>query len=461
MLFRTNRRHDGFLQTALLGGYCCIDVDVAVVGGGGSGGYAAVKLRENYGKKIVVIEKQNQLGGHAQSWYDPVTGKAYNYGVDAFTNITVSLDFFRQLKVPIGPLQFVPGEKLYVNFEDGKTLDYTPPTAKEASDAMGNYREQWLKYTDILLPTSDHFHRGDKVPSDLLQPWYDFARKYKAEAASPSIWETVVVDLNTALMIDVWKAWNPSVGSFQPASGDNTEIWQKAAKLLGKDVLYESEVVSARRTNSGVKLEVRDKNGHITKVNAKRLLITIGPETINPKYFDLNSEELEVFHSAAGNRYFTGIVSHPSLPAAGITNVVPAAVNVNYLAYPSVPFQAYFQYKGNSSTGPIHRALAVVPRETSLKDAQDLIRKTVQNLIDAGTIPTGNSSDLDFRTFSDHGLLYRHWSADQLRNGIFARANALQGQRSTWYTGAFWMNNDCVMLWNTTNAILKEMLKDI
>ncbi|KAF5660295.1 hypothetical protein FDENT_13769 [Fusarium denticulatum] len=424
-----------FLLSAVIAIAQAIDVDVAVVGGGGSGGYAAVQLRENYSKKVVVIEKKKQLGGHAQSWCDPITGKAYNYGVDAFTNITVSIDFFRQLKVPIGPVQSVPAENLYVDFKDGRTVDYTPPTAKAAADGMGNYH--------------------------LLLPWYEFARKYKAEAASPSIWETVVVDLNTALMIDVWKAWNPSVGSFQPTSGDNTEIWQKASKLLGKDVLYESEVIFAKRTKSRVKLEVRDKNGHITKINAKRLLITIGPETINPKDFDLSSEEVEVFHSAAGNRYFTGIVSHPSLPAAGITNVVPATVNENYLAYPTVPFQAYFQYKGNSSTGPIHRALTVIPRDSSIEDAKDLIRKSLQNLIDAGTIPAGNSTDLDFRTFSDHGILYRRWSTDQLRGGIFARANALQGQRSTWYTGAFWMNNDCVMLWNTTNAILKEMLKDI
>ncbi|KAF5568749.1 amine oxidase [Fusarium napiforme] len=245
-----------------------IAVDVAIVGGGGSGGYAAVQLRENYGKKIVVIEKQKKLGGHAESC------------------------------------------------------------------------DQWLKYTDILLPTSKQFPRGDKVPSDLLLSWYDFVRKYKTEAASPSLWETVVVDLNTALMIDVWKAWNPSVNSFQPAPGDNTEIWQKAAKLLGKDVLYESEVVSTKRTKSGVKLDVRDKDGHITKISAKRLLITIGPETINPNYFDLSSEEVETFHSAAGNRYFTGIASHPSLPAAGITNVVPAAIKGNYLACPTVPFQA-------------------------------------------------------------------------------------------------------------------------
>lgn len=49
------------LFPALIAVAQAIDVDVAVVGGGGSGGYAAVQLRENYGKKIVVIEKQKQL----------------------------------------------------------------------------------------------------------------------------------------------------------------------------------------------------------------------------------------------------------------------------------------------------------------------------------------------------------------------------------------------------------------
>src|SRR6478735_626626 len=49
------------LFLAVIAAVQAIDVDVAVVGGGGSGGYAAVQLRENYGKKIVVIEKQKQL----------------------------------------------------------------------------------------------------------------------------------------------------------------------------------------------------------------------------------------------------------------------------------------------------------------------------------------------------------------------------------------------------------------
>lgn len=38
-----------------------IDIDVAIIGGGASGAYAAVRLREDFGKNIVVVEKQDRL----------------------------------------------------------------------------------------------------------------------------------------------------------------------------------------------------------------------------------------------------------------------------------------------------------------------------------------------------------------------------------------------------------------
>jgi succinate dehydrogenase/fumarate reductase flavoprotein subunit len=37
------------------------EVDVVIVGGGATGAYAAVRLREDYGKSVLVIEKQNRL----------------------------------------------------------------------------------------------------------------------------------------------------------------------------------------------------------------------------------------------------------------------------------------------------------------------------------------------------------------------------------------------------------------
>jgi len=37
------------------------EVDVAIVGGGATGAYAAVRLREDYGKSVLVIEKEDKL----------------------------------------------------------------------------------------------------------------------------------------------------------------------------------------------------------------------------------------------------------------------------------------------------------------------------------------------------------------------------------------------------------------
>ena len=37
------------------------EVDVLIVGGGATGSYAAVRLREDYGKSVLVVEKSNRL----------------------------------------------------------------------------------------------------------------------------------------------------------------------------------------------------------------------------------------------------------------------------------------------------------------------------------------------------------------------------------------------------------------
>lgn len=59
----------GFLSILALELYPClgqsstdtIDVDVAIVGGGAAGSYAAVRLREDFNKTVVVIEKAARL----------------------------------------------------------------------------------------------------------------------------------------------------------------------------------------------------------------------------------------------------------------------------------------------------------------------------------------------------------------------------------------------------------------
>lgn len=404
-------------------------------------------------------------GGHTNTWHDPVTKTPYDYGVQVFTNLTASRDFFERFNIPVGPPQFSQSQTLYADFATGKAIDYTPPSDAEVADALTRWREQWLKYQDLLLPTSSNFPTGDDIPEDLLLTWNEFARKYDVEAVSPSIFNIVVVDLEAALMIDIWKAYagptRATVPDLQPISGDNSEVYDKAAQLLGTDVLYESQVISTKRSNDGVQLLVKGKDGNTTEINAKRLLITVGPETLNQTVFDLDDEEVDIFSSTFGNRCYTGVVSHPSLPEKVVQNTAPGAVAADYLDFPSVPALSSFNYLGNSSTGPIYRTVLIVPRDMEFEQAKSLVRSSLQNLIDAGTIPAGDVEQVDFKAFEDHGALYRQWTADQLRGGIVSRANRLQGLRSTWYTGAFWMNNDSGMLWNITNSIIPRVLEGI
>jgi predicted NAD/FAD-binding protein len=59
--------------------------DVAVIGGGSTGTYAAVNL-QNLGKSIILVEKENVLGGHTNTYIDQGTGIAVDYGLQAFWN---------------------------------------------------------------------------------------------------------------------------------------------------------------------------------------------------------------------------------------------------------------------------------------------------------------------------------------------------------------------------------------
>ncbi|OHE96494.1 hypothetical protein CORC01_08257 [Colletotrichum orchidophilum] len=439
-------------------GSTVFDTDVVIIGGGGSGAYAAVRLREDFGKQILVVEKTSRLGGHTQTWYDPATNKPFNYGVEAFTNISASVNFFARFNVSVKRPEWGQAQRLYADFRNGEVLNYTTPSSDDVTSAMAKYGEQWNRYADLLLPTSFGFPTGDDIPVDLLLPWNEFAKKYHLEAVSPTIWSTVGVDLTKALMIDVWKSYYPTVTGFAPASGDNSEIWHRVEELLGKDVMYESQVISTERSDNGVRLRVMGRDGAISQINAKRLLISIGPETMAKEVFSLDDHEVEVLSSTSGNRYYTGLVSHPSLPPQVIVNTAPEGVGANYLAYPATPYLASFLYKGNSSAGPIYRSLVIASKETGFEDAKSIVRNSLQKLMDAGTVVQGDVSKIDFKTFDDHGMLYRRWDAEQLRGGIVSQANALQGLRSTWYTGAYWMNNNAAMLWNTTDAILPKML---
>ena len=101
-----------------------IERDVCIIGGGSSGTYAAVRLLQNE-KSVVLIEKQDRLGGHVNTYIDPTIGISFDYGVTFWDNITVVLDYASFLNISLATFPLLGNGQIvseYANFATGSSV---------------------------------------------------------------------------------------------------------------------------------------------------------------------------------------------------------------------------------------------------------------------------------------------------------------------------------------------------
>jgi hypothetical protein len=119
-----------------------IQRDVAIIGGGAGGTYAAINLKD-LEKSIVLVERLSRLGGHVNTYQDAATGIFVDYGVQAYENITGAQAFFDRFDVPVVPYVPSSAHTVYVDFTSGQTLanfvpgDELHPVYSAASEVSG------------------------------------------------------------------------------------------------------------------------------------------------------------------------------------------------------------------------------------------------------------------------------------------------------------------------------------
>jgi hypothetical protein len=428
-----------------------IERDVCVIGGGSSGTFTAVQLRDA-GKSVVVLERKQRLGGHTETYVDPATGIPTDIGVVVLHGIPAVMNYFARFNVPLIqlPADAFGGPNANFDFRTGQLQNFTPPSQAVVSQALGTYFGylQQLKATYFDLDSS--FNLPNPVPPDLTMKFSDFVTKYSLGGVVNSAFQfgQGIGDLLNMPTVYVLKLFSSQVlsslfaGSFFACPLGNSTIYEKATQFLADDVLFGSDVVAVLRDKNGVTVHVDTPEGrHV--IRAKKLVVTCPPTLDNLYSFDLDQLEASTFGRFRPNFYYTGVLELEGVPAGlSVTNSdahslynlpqLPGIYGINPTRVPGL-WNVKF-----GSTIPL-----------SDFEVKTAIVSQIHRLSDA-TYFLSRPRVLDIATFSAHAPFELHVRADEIAQGFYGTLSSLQGRNHTYYNGAAFQVHDSSLIWQYT-----------
>ncbi|KAK0391595.1 hypothetical protein NLU13_1095 [Sarocladium strictum] len=445
----------------------CIDVDVAIIGGGSAGIHAAISLKDA-GANVVVIEKKSQIGGHAETYVNPQNNVKANIGVVIFQDTPIVQNYFDRLKVPstkVNTSALSLGEHKSYDFKLGIPVPAQTPQQQAASQqAIGAAMQAYMAN---VLPKYPWIDQGwfipQPVPEELTLPFGQFAQKYGFAALLPVIsqFNWYPGNITTIPALYGIKSWGPGLinsflnGFIVPTSGDTRSIYNAAAAELGNSVLLNSTVVHVDRHDHGVKLVVKQQNQKAKKINARKLIIAV-PQTIeNIGSYDLSEGERSLFSKFSALTYMAGVANIPGLNVS-LTNVgalTPANV-------PLIPGSN--AYNAFGSPGQFLLGVAFDRADTTDEDSKAVIRRELATLAKVGAVPADAAAKVTFPYLSNHAPFNLRVSSQDIAAGFYKKLLSLEGSRNTYWTGAAFAghNSGVIWAWNE-GTMLPQIKKDL
>ncbi|KAJ5177207.1 uncharacterized protein N7482_003084 [Penicillium canariense] len=426
--------------------------DVCILGGGATGTYAAVQLREQ-GHSVALIEKKDRLGGHAETLYLD-NGEYVNYGVEGYFNNDITKNFFDQLDVNYEAL--LPGSILIenVNFNTGKRV--LPGNGILGTVAGAALYRAAIEQFDYLA--SGAYYLPDEVPEVLLRPFREFVDTHALQGAMDVIFmfaENVGDILNAPLLYVIQNFGITHIdallegGYIRPKNGTN-ELFSKAAKYIDEqNIFYGTTVSQVKRNSSGVEMVVQIADGTRKLIKAKKLLVTFPPTLSALSGFDLRTEESSLFSKWNHKNYYAAAITNTGLPdGVNIANTNPENQPGSL---PLPPFQWQLEYSGVPG---YFMTKIVAEGNFTAEDAKALIVSDLKRMNQTGTFSTKEPEIAAFASHSPETLIV---STGDIKDGFYRKLYALQGQQSTYYTGYTFCTDYSTPLWNYTGSVLDMM----
>ncbi|KAJ7025906.1 hypothetical protein C8F04DRAFT_126065 [Mycena alexandri] len=461
----------GFLGHAYTSTLPTVTTDVVIIGGGSAGIYTAIQLQRQ-GKSVFVVEKEDVLGGHTNTFHVPGTNTTFDYGVVSFANISVVNEYFADLGVALRLFDVgVGGTTEYAKLNGGDAAATTTvPSSVSWSNAtnvglaLQGYLAQSTKYAPFL---TNGFDLPDPVPEELLLPWGAFARKHSIEAFDYTVFslaqgagnmlaQPALYVLKYFALYDVQMLAGIKPGFLTTAAHNNHALYDAALARLqaganGSAVALSSNVTRITRSASSVSVSVSTPGGAST-VHAKELVIAIPPTLPNLMSLGLDLTPTERALSAQFNNsyYWDMVIAGTGIP----DNLFISAVD--FAAPDAIPAQPGLYGVGSGVDG---LALGYFGSAHYMSDAQVKAATVAAlgRLARANGWGNGTFAPV-FVAFHSHAPFLLTVDVEAVRTGFYRRLNALQGVKRTWWTGAAWQTQDSSLIWNFTEAVVLPRL---
>lgn len=446
------------------------NVDVAIIGGGAAGTYAAVRLSEDFNISIVVIEPKDHLGGSVSTYLVPETNTTVEFGVQTYLPYNPANDFFTRFNIITQPFSARRLSSWTIDIETGAQLkDYVAPSLNATNAALERWYALIEKYESYLEPGYWGFPFPGQIPDDFLIAFVDFVKLHDLEAAVPRIVTISGVGtggLSKLITLDVMQAFGPSItrsaidNTFIIPKDSNSLLYERALATLGERVLLSSTVQSVSRNWTSSQLTVLQGTKQIT-INTKRILFTapLSISALSP--YQLDAKEKSIFSELPQAGQIIALAKIPCLPENFTINFVPkSVVPSHHLNLRSHPYNIRFD-----STGPpglsLFRIIQGTNTSLSVTDFKSQVKSSLAQLQAVGTIPATSDCSVDFRSISDHSRPQWAPSADAVKNGFVSDLMSLQNYRGIWWSGYAWSVPFSSTIWAFTESVVEMILKDL
>ncbi|KAJ7851844.1 hypothetical protein B0H14DRAFT_2761177, partial [Mycena olivaceomarginata] len=438
--------------------------DVVVIGGGSAGTYAAFRLQQE-GFSVAVLEKNNRLGGHVNTFHVPGTNTTFDYGVIVYHNISIAANYFSALGVDIIAAPPNGGTATYADLNgDAKATTVIPPSIPWADSAVVTAAlKKYISLYNTQFPfLDDGFNLPDPVPEDILLPWANFMAKYGLDAAAFNVYE-INQGVGNEMALPALYAMKyfssltaGGVLGIEPefiatADFNNQGIYDKALGKLdeGKGAFLNTTISQVTRGEHGVSVVIKTPIGGEQIVRAKQLVIAIPPivSELQAIGLDLSPEEENIFGQASLKWYFDTVIENSGLPD-DIT-----LTNIDFTKPDGIPIAHQMVLKVDLTGVPgLHRLYYSSDQDISDTDVKADILDTLSRYRTANGLNT--SVETVFAGFHNHAPYEITVPVDAIRKGYYKKRNELQGCRNTWYTGAAWQAHDSTLIWNFTESVV-------